>query len=39
MPRMAGRLDGTYIVMNRCEHGAAGFGLGGDPNYKAVLYV
>jgi hypothetical protein len=39
MPRMAGRLDGTSTVMNRCEHGAAGFGLGGDPNYKAVLYV
>ncbi|PMD51904.1 copper radical oxidase [Hyaloscypha bicolor E] len=38
MPRMAGRLDGISTVMNRCEHGAAGFGLGRDPNYKAVLY-
>lgn len=35
---MAGLPDGTYIVMNGGEHGAAGFGLGGDPNYNAVLY-
>lgn len=38
MPRMAGLLGGTYIAMNRCEHRAAGFTLGGDPNHNAVLY-
>ena len=24
--------------MNGADHGAAGFGLGGDPNYNAALY-
>jgi hypothetical protein len=38
MPRMAGLLGGTYIVMNRCEHRVQGFGLGGDPNHNTVLY-
>jgi hypothetical protein len=38
MPRMAGLLGGTYIVMNRCEHRATGFGLGGVPNHNALLY-
>jgi len=38
MPCMAGLPDGTYIILNGGEHGAAGFGLGGDPNYNAVLY-
>lgn len=38
MSCMAGLPDGTYIIMNGAHHGAAGFGLGGDPNYNAVLY-
>jgi hypothetical protein len=31
---MAGLPDGTYIIVNGGQHGAAGFGLGGDPNYN-----
>ena len=38
MPCMAGLPDGTYIIVNGAQHGVAGFGLGGDPNYNAVLY-
>ena len=38
MSCMAGLPDGTYIIINGAQHGAAGFGLGGDPNYNAVLY-
>jgi hypothetical protein len=38
MSCMAGLPDGTYIIVNGAHHGAAGFGLGGDPNYNAVLY-
>jgi hypothetical protein len=38
MPCMAGLPDGTYIILNGGEHGVAGFGLGGSPNYNAVLY-
>lgn len=38
MPCMAGLPDGTYIMMNGGQHGVAGFGLGGAPNYNAVLY-
>jgi hypothetical protein len=35
---MAGLPDGTYLIANGAQHGVAGFGLGGDPNYNAVLY-
>jgi len=35
---MAGLPDGTYIILNGAQHGVAGFGLGGDPNYNAVFY-
>lgn len=38
MPCMAGLPDGTYIILNGAEHGYAGFGLAGSPNYNAVLY-
>jgi len=38
MPCMAGLPDGTYLIVNGGQHGVAGFGLGGDPNYNAVLY-
>jgi hypothetical protein len=38
MPCMAGLPDGTYIILNGAQHGYAGFGLGGSPNYNAVLY-
>jgi hypothetical protein len=38
MPCMAGLPDGTYLILNGGQHGVAGFGLGGDPNYNAVLY-
>lgn len=38
MPCMAGLPDGTYIILNGGQHGVAGFGLGGSPNYNAVLY-
>lgn len=35
---MAGLPDGTYIILNGAQHGYAGFGLAGSPNYNAVLY-
>ena len=35
---MAGLPDGTYLILNGAQHGYAGFGLGADPNYNAVLY-
>lgn len=38
MPCMAGLPDGTYVILNGAQHGVAGFGLGGSPNYNAVLY-
>lgn len=38
MPCIAGLPDGTYVIVNGAQHGVAGFGLGGDPNYNAVLY-
>lgn len=38
MPCMAGLPDGTYIILNGAQHGYAGFGLAGSPNYNAVLY-
>lgn len=38
MSCMAGLPDGTYLILNGAQHGAAGFGLGGDPNYNALLY-
>jgi Domain of unknown function (DUF1929) len=30
--------DGTYLILNGGQQGVAGFGLGGDPNYSAVMY-
>ena len=38
MPAMAGLPDGTYLICNGGQHGVAGFGLGGSPNYNAVIY-
>lgn len=38
MPCMAGLPDGTYLIANGGQHGVAGFGLGGSPNYNAVIY-
>ncbi|CZR68739.1 related to glyoxal oxidase precursor [Phialocephala subalpina] len=38
MPSMAGLPDGTYLICNGGQHGVAGFGLGGSPNYNAVIY-
>ena len=35
---MAGLPDGTYLILNGGQHGIAGFGLGGAPNYNAVMY-
>jgi len=35
---MAGLPDGTYLIANGGQHGVAGFGLGGSPNYNAILY-
>jgi hypothetical protein len=35
---MAGLPDGTYLILNGGQHGVAGFGLGGSPNYNAVMY-
>lgn len=30
--------DGTYLILNGAQAGVAGFGLGTNPNYNAVLY-
>jgi hypothetical protein len=30
--------DGTFLILNGCHAGVAGFGLGSDPNFNAVLY-
>lgn len=38
MPCIRGLPDGTYLIVNGGQHGVAGFGLGGDSNYNAVLY-
>jgi hypothetical protein len=38
MTCMAGLPDGTYLILNGGQHGVAGFGLGDNPNYNAVLY-
>ncbi|CAG8958428.1 hypothetical protein HYFRA_00011105 [Hymenoscyphus fraxineus] len=38
MPCMAGLPDGTYVILGGGQHGVAGFGLAGAPNYNAVLY-
>ncbi|KAH6669578.1 copper radical oxidase [Halenospora varia] len=38
MPSMAGLPDGTYVILGGGQHGVAGFGLAGAPNYNAVLY-
>ncbi|RDW66140.1 E set [Coleophoma cylindrospora] len=38
MSCMAALPDGTYLIVNGAHQGVAGFGLGTDPNYQAVLY-
>lgn len=38
MPLMAALPDGTYLVLGGAHKGTAGFGLGQDPNYTALLY-
>ncbi|KAL6310273.1 copper radical oxidase [Sparassis latifolia] len=30
--------DGTFLIVNGAQAGVAGFGLGSDPNYNALLY-
>ncbi|KAI0925387.1 hypothetical protein AcV7_005644 [Taiwanofungus camphoratus] len=30
--------DGTFLIVNGAQAGVAGFGLGEDPNYSALLY-
>lgn len=30
--------DGTFLILNGAHQGVAGFGLGSDPNFNAVLY-
>ena len=35
---MAALPDGTYLIVNGAHQGVAGFGLGADPNYSALLY-
>ena len=30
--------DGTYLILNGAMQGVAGFGLGSDPNFNAILY-
>jgi hypothetical protein len=35
MPCMAGLPDGTYLIVGGGQHGVAGFGLGGAPNFNA----
>jgi hypothetical protein len=38
MSCMATLPDGTFLILNGAEQGAAGFGLGENPNLNAVLY-
>ncbi|KAF7933528.1 uncharacterized protein EAE98_003237 [Botrytis deweyae] len=38
MPCLASLPDGTTLILNGAHHGFAGFGLGSDPNFNAVLY-
>ncbi|KAB8295124.1 hypothetical protein EYC80_007056 [Monilinia laxa] len=38
MPCLASLPDGTTLILNGAHHGVAGFGLGSDPNFNAVLY-
>jgi hypothetical protein len=35
---MAGLPDGTYLIVGGGQHGVAGFGLGGAPNYNAGAF-
>ena len=30
--------DGTFLIVNGAQAGVAGFGLGSDPNFQALLY-
>jgi hypothetical protein len=36
---MAGLPDGTYLIVGGGQHGVAGFGLGGAPNWNAGLFL
>ncbi|KAL4076636.1 glyoxal oxidase [Scleroderma yunnanense] len=38
MPCMVTLPDGTYMILNGAHQGFAGFGLGSDPNFNALLY-
>lgn len=38
MPNMVALPDGTYLIVNGCQVGTAGFGLGDVPTLTAVLY-
>ncbi|KZT03065.1 copper radical oxidase [Laetiporus sulphureus 93-53] len=38
MTCMSALPDGTFLIVNGAQAGVAGFGLGSDPNYQALLY-
>ncbi|KAJ3313405.1 hypothetical protein HDU76_002652, partial [Blyttiomyces sp. JEL0837] len=38
MPNIVHLPDGTFLIVNGCKFGVAGFGLGQDPTFTAVLY-
>ncbi|KAJ3133555.1 hypothetical protein HK101_004444, partial [Irineochytrium annulatum] len=38
MPNMVALPDGTFLILNGCQVGVAGFGLGSIPTFTAVLY-
>ncbi|KAJ3318084.1 hypothetical protein HDU76_000940, partial [Blyttiomyces sp. JEL0837] len=38
MPNMVHLPDGTILVLNGCQFGVAGFGLGQNPTLTAILY-
>lgn len=38
MPNLVVLPDGTYLIVNGCQFGAAGFALGEDPTLTALLY-
>ncbi|KAJ3190888.1 hypothetical protein HK101_008272 [Irineochytrium annulatum] len=38
MPNMVALPDGTFLILNGCQVGVGGFGLGSVPTFTAVLY-
>lgn len=37
-PTLTALPDGTFLIANGAQAGVAGFGLGSDPNFRALLY-